>query len=105
MNTISRRNNFDIIRLLAALQVTIGHGLHILQIGGGDFLSLCDLFPGVIIFFTISGFLITMSWERSKTVEKYARNRFLRLFPALFDALLLHSFCCFFWVISICEVS
>ena len=35
MNTISRRNNFDIIRLLAALQVTIGHGLHILQIGGG----------------------------------------------------------------------
>lgn len=36
MNTISRRNNFDIIRLLAALQVTIGHGLHILQIGGGE---------------------------------------------------------------------
>lgn len=95
MNTISRRNNFDIIRLLAALQVTIGHGLHILQIGG-DFLSLCDLFPGVIIFFTISGFLITMSWERSKTVEKYARNRFLRLFPALFVCFIITQFLLFF---------
>lgn len=98
MNTISRRNNFDIIRLLAALQVTIGHGLHILQIGGGrDFLSLCDLFPGVIIFFTISGFLITMSWERSKTVEKYARNRFLRLFPALFVCFIITQFLLFFF--------
>ncbi len=84
MTTISRENNFDVIRLLAALQVTIGHGLHILQIEGGGFLTWCNPFPGVIIFFTISGFLITMSWERSKTVEKYARNRFLRLFPALF---------------------
>lgn len=44
MNTISRRNNFDIIRLLAALQVTIGHGLHILQIGGGGISFPCVIF-------------------------------------------------------------
>ena len=42
-----------------------------------------------------------MSWERSKTVEKYARNRFLRLFPALFVCFIITQFLLllffFFW--------
>lgn len=41
-------------------------------------------FPGVIIFFALSGFLITCSWCHSKSIKHYARNRFLRIFPALF---------------------
>lgn len=36
------------------------------------------------MFFVISGFLITASWCRSKSIKQYARNRFLRIFPALF---------------------
>lgn len=46
--------------------------------------NILSFFPGVTIFFALSGFLITSSWCHSKTVKQYARNRFLRIFPALF---------------------
>lgn len=41
-------------------------------------------FPGVPIFFTVSGFLITASWCRKQNIKEYARNRFLRIYPALY---------------------
>ena len=81
---ISRENNFDVVRLFAALQVCTGHILSHFNIDGGLFSSILSFFPGVTIFFVISGFLITSSWCRSKSMKQYARNRFLRIFPALF---------------------
>jgi peptidoglycan/LPS O-acetylase OafA/YrhL len=41
------------------------------------------LFPGVPVFFFISGFLISKSFENNSALMQYARNRALRLFPGL----------------------
>jgi peptidoglycan/LPS O-acetylase OafA/YrhL len=81
--TTMRENNLDLIRLIAALQVLIIH-LH-------DFFKLdtvlydiLRLFPGVPIFFFISGYLIYQSWNNlSDKPHRYAINRALRLYPAL----------------------
>ena len=81
---ISRDNNFDVVRLFAALQVCTGHIFTHFNISGGMFSEILSFFPGVTIFFALSGFLITSSWCNSKTIKHYARNRFLRIFPALF---------------------
>jgi peptidoglycan/LPS O-acetylase OafA/YrhL len=50
---------------------------------------LISFFPGVPIFFVISGLLISRSWERSRDLPSYARNRFIRIYPALWVAFLL----------------
>lgn len=49
-------------------------------------------FPGVPIFFAISGFLISASWERSNSLRKYFKNRFLRIYPALWFCFFLSVF-------------
>ena len=81
---ISRENNFDLIRLIAAFQVLLSHGIAHLEIGNSlPIANILSLFPGVLIFFTISGFLIFSSFDRNKNIKKYFFNRFVRLFPAL----------------------
>jgi peptidoglycan/LPS O-acetylase OafA/YrhL len=83
---ISRNNNFDLIRLIAAFQVLIWHGAEHLKVFDNVYYLLVVLFqfPGVPIFFTISGFLISYSLERNNfDLKKYFKNRSLRIFPAL----------------------
>ena len=83
---ISRNNNFDLIRLLAAFQVLIWHGAVHLKVFDTiyGFLSVLFHFPGVPVFFTISGFLISYSLERNNfDLKKYFKNRALRIYPAL----------------------
>jgi peptidoglycan/LPS O-acetylase OafA/YrhL len=87
MSTTTRTNNFDLLRLLAALQVVHGHAVHHLNVQygavGQRVSDMLALFPGVPIFFVISGFLISMSYERSTSLTVYARNRLLRIYPGL----------------------
>jgi peptidoglycan/LPS O-acetylase OafA/YrhL len=45
--------------------------------------KLTILFPGVPIFFFISGFLISKSYENSLNIISYVQNRILRIYPAL----------------------
>jgi peptidoglycan/LPS O-acetylase OafA/YrhL len=81
---ITRENNFDLIRLLAAFQVLLGHGIQHLELNNlNPVLNITEFFPGVLMFFTISGFLIFASFDRNNNLKKYFYNRFLRLFPAL----------------------
>ena len=85
---ISRKNNFDLIRILAALQVVFFHGKKHLDISEGYILSIISNilkhFPGVPIFFVVSGFLVYWSFERnSNHLKKYFWHRALRIFPAL----------------------
>lgn len=86
-----RLNNFDLLRLFAALQVLYCHTCFHLDVttGLGDprISYFINWFPGVPIFFTISGFLISRSWERSCNWRTYAMNRILRIYPALWAQL------------------
>lgn len=78
---LDHKNNFDLVRIFAATQVMVGHsGMHV-----PDWVSyLIQQFPGVPIFFVISGFLITWSYlGGSGGAKAYFVRRFLRIYPAL----------------------
>lgn len=80
-------NNFDLIRLFAALQVVHVHLITILGVQVVDahklLFKFLGFFPGVPIFFFISGFLISRSWVNSKGLYDFSKKRALRIFPAL----------------------
>ena len=85
--SLSRNNNFDLIRLVAVLDVAIDH------IFGGENI-FCKIIPGVPIFFFVSGFLVYGSYEKSILSSQYPNfnffvKRFLRIYPALIICTLL----------------
>lgn len=82
-----RHNNFDLLRILAALQVVVVHGTEHLRLTPGIVVNALGIFPGVPIFFVISGFLVSASYERSD-LRTYAINRALRIYPALWGCLI-----------------
>lgn len=90
-------NNFDLIRLFAAMQVAMMHvlgdmtpAIHDAQNGVWFFVrTTLQFVPGVPIFFFISGMLISRSYERTTSTRVYAANRCLRIFPALHVCVLL----------------
>jgi peptidoglycan/LPS O-acetylase OafA/YrhL len=88
----TRTNNFDFIRFVAAFFVIHGHcqflaGLPTASIIGVPIHSL-----GVIIFFSLSGYLITDSWESQPSVSAFLAKRSLRIFPALAVVVALSAF-------------
>ena len=79
-----RINNFDLLRLLAATQVIADHYHDHIDATGNKLLTdIMFSFPGVPIFFVISGYLISASFERNSQFSNYIRNRVLRLYPGL----------------------
>ena len=75
-------NNFDLLRLLAAAQVLVIHLSAFFFAHETYVVSVIRQAPGVPVFFFISGFLISASWEANPSVGAFARNRALRLMPA-----------------------
>lgn len=86
---VQNHNNFDLIRLFAASQVVINHVMHHLDLAdttNSTFSRVFNFFPGVPIFFFISGFLISASYARGYDrggIRQFFINRSLRIFPAL----------------------
>jgi peptidoglycan/LPS O-acetylase OafA/YrhL len=91
-----RENNFDFIRLLLSVLVIFSHsyalgtGSEITepfnrlthnQVTGGDI--------AVDLFFVISGFLITASYERTASIAGYLKKRILRIYPGFVAAMLI----------------
>jgi peptidoglycan/LPS O-acetylase OafA/YrhL len=93
----SRDNNFNLLRIAAALSVLITHSFA-LAIGSGDaepLRSSIGITLGTIavdIFFIASGFLVTASLLRSTSIIDYFWARVLRIFPGLLMMLLLTVF-------------
>tara|TARA_B100000787_G_C16199125_1_gene303502 strand:+ start:6731 stop:7783 length:1053 start_codon:yes stop_codon:yes gene_type:complete len=83
---ISTVNNFDLLRLFAALQVAMTHSALYLEHEYFIF-SYLYVVPGVPIFFFLSGYLIYGSYEssfkNSDPLKNFYYKRFLRLYPAL----------------------
>jgi len=78
------RNNLNAVRLIAAFLVLYGHSFVFLGLREPLFLSWLPLGPlGVFIFFTISGYLISQSWQRDPHVIRFLQRRALRIFPGL----------------------
>jgi peptidoglycan/LPS O-acetylase OafA/YrhL len=81
------RNSFDFLRLLAAAFVLFSHGLGLWDRRNdpfADFTGLTTLGTiGVAMFFAVSGYWVTASWQNAGSLKVFAANRGLRLFPAL----------------------
>ena len=94
-----RDNNFDLLRLVAAASVIFSHSFLIAE-GTENHEPLILLthrqsilgLAGVFVFFAISGFLVTESYETSGSPLRYLAKRALRVFPGLFAALLVSAF-------------
>lgn len=89
-----KENNFDIIRLIAALLVLLSHSFPLS--GTPNALTAYLLghnvpFLGVSIFFIISGFLVMGSIQR-RSLKDYFISRALRIYPALALVVLLSAF-------------
>ncbi len=94
-------NNFDLLRLIAATQVILDHSIHHLNIPISTLgTNILYLFPGVKVFFVISGYLISASYERNNNLKDYFRNRALRIYPGLWACVIVSII-----VISITGVS
>lgn len=92
-----RDNNFNLIRMAAALIVLVSHSLP-LSIGSPDAEPLHARFGmstgrmAVDLFFVASGFLVTASLLARRDVVQFAWARVLRIFPALVVVVLLTVF-------------
>jgi peptidoglycan/LPS O-acetylase OafA/YrhL len=76
-------NSFNAVRLLAALQVAFAHGtahLNLPPVWGHYWIAQ---FPGVPIFFAISGYLVFNSMLGLQSVPRYVAHRASRIYPAL----------------------
>jgi peptidoglycan/LPS O-acetylase OafA/YrhL len=92
-------NNFDLIRLVAAFLVVINHCFAHLQLPVPAWYTLViEPFQPVPMFFVMSGFLISASLERSKSLQQYFTNRFARIFPGLWGCIIVSIFV--YWVIG-----
>jgi peptidoglycan/LPS O-acetylase OafA/YrhL len=83
---IDHKNNFDLIRLFAALQVVQFHLFRVLSLPAkpNAITFILGQFPGVPIFFVVSGFLVTQSYRYgSGNIDSYFARRALRIYPAL----------------------
>jgi peptidoglycan/LPS O-acetylase OafA/YrhL len=96
---VDRQNNFDLLRLIAALSVVFSHAFllgegqqnsePLMWLSGGQ----CVLgVAGVFVFFTISGFLVTASLEATASAPRFLAKRALRVYPGLALCLVLSAF-------------
>lgn len=82
-------NNYDFLRIFAALCVMLSHSFSLLDKGEEEPFRILSYgradasFAGLCIFFSISGFLIARSALHSPTALNYLWKRFLRIQPLL----------------------
>lgn len=72
------------LRVYAALSIILGHSTHWLSAPDSVMVRVFNIFPGLIIFFAMSGFLITASMERGlPSWRLFLWRRFVRLYPGM----------------------
>ena len=87
---IPRKNNFDLLRLILALNVFLCHLGEVSWVK--TFFPLNRIFNSTLAvdcFFVVSGFLIFRSFERSSSTRSYLEKRVRRIYPAYVTTILL----------------
>ena len=82
-------NQFNFLRFFGAFLVFFGHGYVLL---GSHPTTILTHGLGVYIFFGISGYLISMSWDKDPSLYRFFVRRSIRIFPALIVCILLSAF-------------
>lgn len=83
------QNNYDFLRVFAALSIMFSHSFDLLNNGRYEPLRILTngrvgfSFVGLCVFFSISGYLIAKSAERSASLKNYLWKRLLRIQPLL----------------------
>ena len=96
----SKNNNFDLLRLLAALLVIYGHAsglVHVPNLVNSDFVASLLQFDysgslAVKFFFMLSGLLVTTSFIAKPQVGEFIIKRAARILPGLFVCLCISVF-------------
>ena len=93
-----RSNNFDLLRLAAAISVIFSHAFLLSEgseareplrwLTGQAVLGVV----GVFVFFVISGFLVTQSFEATRSAPRFAAKRALRIYPGYAACILILGF-------------
>lgn len=86
------KNGINFIKLLAAIQVFIGHAtVHLNVYWLPEIISnSLNVLQGVPIFFILSGFLTWKSINRTNNFRNFCRKRIFRLYPELWGGVLLN---------------
>lgn len=87
-------NNFTFLRFLAASMVIVAHAYDLQNVPGLEdplarVIGRTMGWTGVGIFFVMSGYLIMMSLDRTRSLVQFARARALRIYPGLIACTLL----------------
>ena len=77
-----RDNNFDALRLFAAGMVIYGHGWILATPAGPGFWGVPFARIGLDIFFAISGYMVTGSWQRTPKLLPFLAKRACASSPA-----------------------
>lgn len=80
---MNRTNNFDGLRLIAAMAVLLSH---MAALGGEEEWLIQGMtwgMVGVLVFFAISGYLVLASWRADPNIGRFLERRFLRIAPGL----------------------
>lgn len=90
---MNHSNNFYAVRTLAALAVLVSHQYALTGrpepvVWGAD--TLGGL--GVLVFFSVSGYLVAQSWSSDPNLWRFVARRLLRIWPGYAVALLLAMF-------------
>jgi peptidoglycan/LPS O-acetylase OafA/YrhL len=84
VSTSPHRNNFDFVRLCAALCVVVSHQFALNGLPEPVILNTHSLGGlGVLIFFSVSGYLVAQSWDSDPQLGRFAARRLLRIWPGL----------------------
>ncbi|PVY90908.1 peptidoglycan/LPS O-acetylase OafA/YrhL [Acidovorax sp. 99] len=84
-----RTNNFDALRMMAALLVIWSHQFALMGQSTPLFFGNEPGAAGVVMFFAISGYLVSKSWVADPNVRRFAMRRALRIWPGLTVVVLL----------------
>lgn len=94
------KNAFDVLRIFSAVQVMLLHfNAFFYQYNSAEhykYREIVRMFPGVVILFSLSGFLIAASYEKSSSTREFCQKRILRIYPPLWLCTVINLIVLFF---------